>query len=1074
MTRMFYLSLLLLLAFPVRALNPDGFETFVHIGHVFARSVVTTDDGSPLWAEYNDDGGHVRIRSLDGQRGDVYAGNQIRSFLETLKRFRERYNGKIELIRSDNFTSSVLLTADGRKITGWPALSSGAVIVAVPAQEKRFSDNGKQIEHYAFPVDMAALPETLNEETKTLLFDEQGKLLYESADRIGYLTAFYIKNDADGPEDASEYDIASTLIRINAEGYKILDPVPGVMIEATTGYRNGLTFSNNDGSYRMQGYLSPCPGFFYQATTTAYAKLYYANFNPRGFPTIPYWLQHTSYDNCIGYGAFPPGMGLGAISAQQQVRAIVSGTPENITTLNYAVGINVLSGNTLLVGADIGDQTTYSAEVSPETLYAVADDYDGDGQLDATVRGELNAEGLFEAAPEGSVYGVYFSGNQRADGQPNITRIMDVAPHLSHEGLLKTLSADDLGKTDILVFRESTGELITQRTGLNEFEIGSIASTGLDADNNFAYRIPIRSTEDAHSFKRLMHKDFVEWQAKNKVTPSLQAFQADFLRTGEMVRIVVINRPTGYIGSARVALSGAKDGGDITVRVPPVVLAPPNLKVWATRRYQGQGLLQNADDVRRTISNEGAATTDDQLIEVHTEWLDQDGYPLPSGLAGYGYTGRLTRQISDGDDPYDSTVKEFAINPGRQLQVLNFGSDSQFHHYLQVNGSAISEQNDFSAGDHTGVLRHRPSRYVPVKVPLYDEQGTVNDRIAVTQSDDPDLSARDVTSRFNWVYRPEFSFSVIDLELSAINLQSTQDENGDSQKINIIDDTTPVISSADDLVEVIFNLIGSEYERITPFEGERQYIFALGEQEIEVRIDKGAGQEQQITFKNLEHLAQLNAEDYLTLSLYLNQDAQNVLWEWAFTTLDIDMDEDNNNGTDLPDRSALEEAIESIPKHPGKRIRVNNMDINQNKVPDFAEFDYLDKTGQRVITHFVPMVVEIPSHVPMAGSTLTFSYQGSEPLAIEVSDDPDYPGDSRRKLYEAAPGVQRMWRTDADKKRDPKGIHSGGDYVTPDHQYSLLQLGFSEQKRTQVFYLEGIRRTENRQARIVTNLEYDD
>lgn len=155
MTRMLYLSLLLLLALPARALNPDGFETFIHIGHVFARSTVTNDDGAPLWAEYNDDGGHVRLRSLDGQYGDVYA---------------------------------------------------------------------------------------------------------------------------------------------------------------------------------------------------------------------------SSYDSCIGYGAFPPGNDHAAFSAQQYVRGVVTETPENITTFNYAVGINVLSGNTLLVGADIGDQTTYSAEVSPETLYAVADD----------------------------------------------------------------------------------------------------------------------------------------------------------------------------------------------------------------------------------------------------------------------------------------------------------------------------------------------------------------------------------------------------------------------------------------------------------------------------------------------------------------------------------------------------------------------------------------------------------------------------------------------------------------------------------------------------------------------------
>ncbi len=352
---------------------------------------------------------------------------------------------------------------------------------------------------------------------------------------------------------------------------------------------------------------------------------------------------------------------------------------------------------------------------------------------------------------------------------------------------------------------------------------------------------------------------------------------------------IAINRshhPGGYIGSAVATLNGSNYGGDMSIYVPPIIMGPPNLKIWATRRYQGQGLLSNSDEQRRTISNEGAATTTDPLIEIHSLWLDQDGSPLPSGLTGYGYTGRITKLISNPDDgdPYDNNVTEFDINPGRQLQVLQF-DNSPYHHYIQVNGSPSGEQNDFSTGDLSGPLRHRPSRYVPIKVPLYDEQGTVLDKIAASQSDNH-LKKSDVSARFNWLYRPELSFSIVDLEVGAINLQS-QDENGNIQTINLRNNENPVISSGDDLVQVIFNLIGSEYDRITPLDGEQHYIFALGDQEIEVNINKGEGSDQQIQFTNLDYPAQLESEDYLTLSLYLNQDAQNTLWAWGFDQLDV-------------------------------------------------------------------------------------------------------------------------------------------------------------------------------------------
>ena len=62
--------------------------------------------------------------------------------------------------------------------------------------------------------------------------------------------------------------------------------------------------------------------------------------------------------------------------------------------------------------------------------------------------------------------------------------------------------------------------------------------------------------------------------------------------------------------------------------------------------------------------------------------------------------------------------------------------------------------------NHTGLLKHRPSRYVPVKVSLYNEQGNV-------------------------------------------------------QELKLLNSTHPVISRSDDLVEVLFKLMGSEYNRIT-------------------------------------------------------------------------------------------------------------------------------------------------------------------------------------------------------------------------------------------------------------------
>jgi hypothetical protein len=285
------------------------------------------------------------------------------------------------------------------------------------------------------------------------------------------------------------------------------------------------------------------------------------------------------------------------------------------------------------------------------------------------------------------------------------------------------------------------------------------------------------------------------------------------------------------------------------------------------------------------------------------------------------------------------------------------------------------QQNDFSAGDHTGALRHRPAQYVPIRVPLYNEQGSIDDRLAVAEQGE---KTGDLTPSFNWVYRPELSFSVVDLdlELDAINLQS-QDENGNLQSIDISDSENPVISSADDLVQVIFNLIGSEYDRITPLDGEQHYIFALGDQEIEVRIDKGEGNEQQIQFANLDYLSQLDVEDYLTLGLYLNQDAQNVLWEWGVesaiyiektdpdypdVTLPWDEYYPNLGNKDLVIRSAREKS--------DMVGRIVQATITSDTNPVGLLGDNDANPARTVKAAFVQEGPFIRAHIKLAGSTL--------------------------------------------------------------------------------------------------------
>ncbi len=92
------------------------------------------------------------------------------------------------------------------------------------------------------------------------------------------------------------------------------------------------------------------------------------------------------------------------------------------------------------------------------------------------------------------------------------------------------------------------------------------------------------------------------------------------------------------------------------------------------------------------------------------------------------------------------------------------------------------------------------------------------------------------------------------------------------------------------------------------------------------------------------------------------------------------IDGDNNDGYGLPDGTLIEHADSTDPDRSGKTFAVNDGDLDQDGIPDYAEIT--DVAGQP----FVPMEVVLPSSVDLTGLQLTFTYDASQPFA-DLSTD---------------------------------------------------------------------------------------
>lgn len=756
---------------------------------------------------------------------------------------------------------------------------------------------------------------------------------------------------------------------------KIFAPLKNVPISMGLPYPSGQATTREDGSYDMKYFLPPCLGFAW-IPSYAFAQLHHRHFNPRAEdPIEPYFLRQVDFDFCVGGGllggtsmadlAVAAGSNANNESGYEGAPYMLAGPMELGMTaaqwdfplflknpLDFPVDTLWVAGKAYLEGPSGqalkpsgSTQYQYSGS-TPQRTAQDNYDFDADGLVDISVLGEV-VDGDFQAGGSQIMQGVYLSGQpNRPDAEeeelrkPNFVRRADWGADLKDQGLLTSISRDDFKNTDIYVFRESNGQMIGERHGLNKDE-GDQANAGVD-DNagkffynmtfmgprdrftavpNYAQftidiRLPVLDVDSYNidyadtplkwipgpmgripfidkeselvkqdgNYDEILHWSeipFSKFQQHNEMNPELYERESDHLRPGERVKVVAINRATGYMGSlvtpVYVAGEGGESGAEITFAVDDIAMGPPNLKVWARRSTTVEHGFTAGEAREYAIASEGAGLSSDASIEVYTEWLDHDGTALPEGLQDYGFTGRLAKLVAD-KKLGNTSVAHFPIHPGRHIQVIQVqNSDlSAEHLYFQVNGQPVSRNPDFGGSSNgAGPLNERPEHFVPFKVPVFNEVASLKQYNAYRyyQQDIANEVLESPDSVYVWKYRPEYTFSVFDLKVQDIQRQVDEETLE-----NILTSEQPVLSAEDLWLSIIYDLGITNLEPLDRFTGGQELVFAVGEEETLVTV----GKDGLLKFENLDHLSAIATEDLTTIRLYSNSDVGNVLWEFAF------------------------------------------------------------------------------------------------------------------------------------------------------------------------------------------------
>ena len=956
-------------------------------GYVLGRGLVyinqDTKEGLYL-VEYNDQGEEVNlVEELPQGLGDTFIFSRERFNLdiervgEFLSRYPETLARGATVISAEAFEQGAYPegaeTLSGRSISpktlqtcGYPEANS----VLVKEKRQRFNDDACELILLTMSVDLSVHQDPLPPEVESVWMDENGRIKYQSPNRIGFRQGFYGQNGE--PENLSA---GGTLYSVDPAETDFYAPFPFTSVSAAValgGLDVGVGLTNDKGRYAGTYLTTPCPGFSYSIKNQLTAQVPYINELPTGAPVFRLYLPRTVYDSCANVAAGICGTAttLGATAACSSAIAIEATRAIIPTRVNFIVDLIVLQGFSYLENengiVELADETTwYEPQDELKKRLQTHFDLDGDREEDRSKPGVLKP--ISEVFPdeehddpdmlafeevsdveEATHQGIYLSSLQEPeDNQPHFLKLIDhVREGLEEEqgvGLVKTISEADLGNTDIYVFRESNGELILQRRGVRDSEYtgDNNNSNQVDTDDSaFRYQIRLRGNRSSRfdagdgsffSDNNLgPDGEYARWAERSQLEPNLHQRNSDFLKPGEVIRIVAINRSTGYVGTQRHTLGSGEEA--LRPIRQPLVMRPPNVRVWAEREYKVEKGATKDEEREYIIGQEGAGTIEDTQIVVYTEWLDHDGSPLPKELGrndgkDFGLTGRLQQVVGPNklSQPAGET-NEFGIQPGKHTQVIELPGSGRLpgHFYVHVIGTGLNQecleasQNvncaTFEEEQAHPVFTGRPYYAAPIRVPVFDEDTHLEtllvfnqerDRLIELQTEnnptpggiDPSELIKPQT-QYAWVHRPEYAFSLVELDVKNIQ-REYKDENNRIQTVDILDQTPPIIASGDELVRLLYSGNTGNDNTLDPIDSAQdpndRYLWSLGEAEAAVTFDD---EEHTIEFEDLENLSLLEVDDILTLRLLSNVDTQNILYEWAFEFFGITLISEVETRTD--------------------------------------------------------------------------------------------------------------------------------------------------------------------------------
>ncbi|AWB66256.1 hypothetical protein C2869_07345 [Saccharobesus litoralis] len=870
-------------------------------GFVVGRSLILSESGNLIWAEYDENGGVVN-RSFAVQEGDLSKGyvlpaNEVLALVQVYQQLLQANPGA-ELIDAKAYQALEYTARNGHKVIK-PATNGYRYFLVKPETAILTGLESPFLMGFKFDVESAV--GAVSGGDKAVLFDNQHQVALTSPYTVSPLSGFYR-----GEEDGARLENTSQpYMPISGAGVEIIAPFPGF---ATT---------DENGLYQAQYGVLPCPGFDFSYTTPAVTEVWYSAWTPTGRKPLMFPQFHPGYTLCQGSldNLQYSNTSLTGIMMNVHLQSIIASLPSVLTyPSNFYIDAQLISGELFLANPGSSIELAASTEYKYQTpnftqRTTSVNDFDQDGIIDIHKQGDnviqyagVLVDGEFVCETEADKqthYGVYLSSNSSGETPacdsdtnlltpvPDLVRLIDHSADLTHQGLLSTISKEDLQDTDIYVFRSGNGQLLMEQKGLAEYVVSPFNPGTLFgvSENGLTFSSLIRGF-DGYAQTLWGSNPYSEYLSHSNINLNIANGSYESLAPGEPIEIIAINRKTGYMGSTRSTLGQFNSGG-VGYSENVIVMTPPNLKVKATRKYKTEHNLGESDRPNEhTIAFEGSAANTDTLVTIEVEWLNQDGTPLPPGLADYGFTGRLVKVTDSGMELTE--VGHFDITPGKRIENVQIPTDHEYSEtfYLQISAKPQHENPTFGdlGASPDGPLQYRPKHYVPFKVPVYDE---VLDELQKTQynalkaAGEQNLTPPE--TQYQYRYRPEYQFSLLDFELKNFKRQT---ENDGTVAIGS-DDKGYMISSDDVAIDILFSISDYQTDDLEPlpFLGiGQQLVMEVGGKEVELTL----GDDQQLTFNNPADLHQLEGEDFLFLQLYDNQDPDNILWEYAFQMLTAD------------------------------------------------------------------------------------------------------------------------------------------------------------------------------------------